>query len=656
MAILIPILILNIGAFSLSRLAKIESTVSYLIILMLSLDFIYFGALVDKLKPATLVCFAGMFVLFAIYMLKGGVNSLFKDIYKYCNIHMIFNFVSSVIYYRILVAKQPYLYYWDEIKIWGPSAKSVKMLDRLYSIGQNPVLHDRDYPAGNALMNYLFSFFSENYSEILLLTSYAVMFFAVFSAVSKLVEVKTKDRGLSVGIYLAFVLMPFLQNHTTIDMEGYNQISHAYGTAMVDFSVGVVFLAVLVLYFFDMDKYWYVLPAIYLVTVKKNGIFFALLAFCVIFCFELFVGRFNLKKKKKLIFTVVLGLLVPVLSYTAWGNHLDRYSQPAVQSGYNLEKTAARGSLVLKDMSFETAPLTDKVRQPKAMGFVANLTSARYKEILNEMKWYFAENQEIIKIKDRHLIVILFLMGLATAFLAEKKYTIALLLSSCGLTAACFVYNLCIAYQMQFYNDNMVEYPRYMLSYYYGWLYVMLVIALVFVVRKNLLKKLLILGLIAFSMWRINDIGLERTIIDAPDQLYYEFEQLENRLQPVNEILDEDDRVLLVWMDGYDIILYKYAYYLSPAICNNDTLGTGIDFTLNFRSPDIDAGDKTHFNRATTEDFADMLHKYFDYVYICDEYDWDFERSYGVLFDTPLAKDSLYAVTDNIIPLQKVVY
>ena len=49
MEILIPIILLNIGAFSFSRLFRIESTISYLIVLMFSLDFIYFGSLVDKL-------------------------------------------------------------------------------------------------------------------------------------------------------------------------------------------------------------------------------------------------------------------------------------------------------------------------------------------------------------------------------------------------------------------------------------------------------------------------------------------------------------------------------------------------------------------------------------------------------------------------------
>ena len=175
MNILIPIILLNIGAFALSRLAKVESTIAYLIVLMFSLDFIYFGALVDKLKPATAFCFAGMLGLFAVYIIKSKGRTILSDLKKYCNVHTVLNTASSLLYFKVLEIKQPKLYYWDEIRIWGATAKSVKLFDKLYSIGVTPGAYDRNYPAGNALLNYMFSFFTDNFSEIMLLTSYAIL-------------------------------------------------------------------------------------------------------------------------------------------------------------------------------------------------------------------------------------------------------------------------------------------------------------------------------------------------------------------------------------------------------------------------------------------------------------------------------------------------
>ena len=297
-----------------------------------------------------------------------------------------------------------------------------------------------------------------------------------------------------------------------------------------------------------------------------------------------------------------------------------------------------------------------KKNPSKISRLLDNLQTERYKEILNEMKWYFAENEELVYLKDKYLIVALLLGGIAVAFLSDKKYRIPLVLTSVGLTAACFVYNLCIAYQMQFYNDQMVEYPRYMLSYYYGWLYVMLVIVLVFVTDRALLKKIMMFALFAFSLWHLNDIGIDRTIIDATDRQYYGYRNQRQTLTGVNDVLQPGDRVLLVWMDGYDDILYGHSYYLDEVYCNRDTLGTNINFSVNFRNPDTYTGDADYFNFATKEEFTAILREYMDYVYICNEYDWDFEVGYSSLFEGGTANNTLYKVTDGEIPFQRVVY
>lgn len=656
MEILIPIIFLNIGAFSFSRLFRIESTISYLIVLMFSLDFIYFGSLVDKLKPAMTVCFAGLIALFIFYLKKTKGKYLLKDAVKYCNVHTVLNLASTFIYFGILKAKNVTLYYWDEIRIWGPSAKSVKLFNRLYSIGINPNSHDRNYPAGNALLNYLFSFFTDNFSEIILLTSYAILFFAVFSAAAKLVEVKTKNRALSIGTYFAFMMLPFLQNYHTIDKVGYSSISYAYGTSMVDFNVAVVFLAIFVIYFYNTNKFWYVLPSIYLVTVKKNGIFFVLLAFCVIFVFEFFIGKFNLKKAGKLVVTLLMALVVPVMSYLAWNMHLDHYDIPITKSEYQLKQTSVERTIRITPLESEELLVQPKKNPSRISIILSGLQTERYKEIMEEMKWYFSEFEELVYLKDKYLIVLLLAAGIVTAFLADKKYRIPLVLTSIGLTIACFVYNMCIAYQMQFYNDQMVEYPRYMISYYYGWLYVILAIVLIFPKDKTLLKKIIVFSIFAFSLWYLNEIGTDRTIINATDAQYHHYRQLEKKLENVNKTLENEDRVLLVWMSGYDDILYSHIYYLDGVYCNKDTRGTDIDFSVNFRNPDVYTGGETYFNYATETEFIDILKNYFDYVYVCNEYDRDFEVSYGSLFEGGMERDALYKVIDSEIPLQRVVY
>lgn len=652
---LYSIILLNIGAFSLSRIAKIESTVSYLITLMLCLDIVYLGALVDKLKPATICCFAGCIVLFVYYIFKSKGRTLYKDLRKYFNIHTLLNLFSTLGYTIILKNQQPALYYWDEIRIWGQSSKYVKYFDKLYSIGINPTSNDRNYPPGHTILNYILNFFSEDFSEIMLLVAYGVFFFAVYSAASKVIEKKTKNTVLSIGSYFVFLLIPFLQNQHAIDTVGYSSISYAYGTTMVDFNIAVGFFAVLVLYFFDMNKFWYVLPAIYLITIKKNGIFFAILAFCIIMCFEFFTGKFTVKKFRKLAATVIAGLIIPLGAYLAWNIHLDRYRPAEVTPAYNLKVSAPAEILSIEKLSGDKLLVEPKKNPSRLSVILSGFTTERYKEVVDEMKWYFNENKEIVHIKDKHLITCLFALGFIAAFLSDRKYLLPIIFTNIGIFLSCFIYNLLLAWQIQFYNDQMVEYPRYMLSYYYGWLFVVIFMAIIFVKKHITVKKAVVLSLIGCCMLHLNTIGLNRTVISHPGDIYAPYRLLEKRIEPALDILNEGDRVLLVWMSGYDDIVYSYKYYFMPAVCNTDTLGTGIDFSIGFRSPELYTKETSYFNYATPETFAQLLKDYYDYVYICNEYDWDFELSYGSLFDTPLSKDSLYKVTDNEIPLQKVV-
>ncbi|MBR5251465.1 MAG: hypothetical protein IKV52_01420, partial [Oscillospiraceae bacterium] len=571
-------------------------------------------------------------------------------------------------YTAILFIAQPKLYYWDEIRIWGASAKIVKEYDRLYSVGINLSSNDRNYPAGHTILNYFYSFFEQNYSEILQLAAYGMLFFAVFAAAGKLVEQKTGKKALSIGTYFALVMLPFVQNQHHIDFVGYSSISYAYGTTMVDFNLAVVFLAVLVLYFADMDNVWYVLPSVYLITVKKAGIFFALLAFCVIFCFAFFSDKFDIRKLKKVALVLVFALVIPLASYFAWNVHLDHYAPQEMDSPYKLTAADYKATLLaanivsetdiiakVKYMTADEGVVPQKTELSTFDRIMRRLQSDRFAEITEDMKTYFEENCELVNVRDKYLIIGLLVLGVVVAVFAERKYRVALVLTSVGLTAGCFVYALCMSYQMVSYNDQMVEYPRYMLSYYYGWIFVMLIITLVFVQRKTLIKKLIVYFIAAACVMYVYSIGPDRTIIDAPDDLYSEYQQLEQKLEPVNEIVGKDDRVLLVWMSGYDDILYNHKYYLMPAICNVDTQGTDIDFSVNFRNPDTYQGSEDYFNFATEEVFGQILLQYYDYLYVCNEFDTEFADGYKGLFDSEVTANTLYRVTDGEFILQKVV-
>lgn len=663
MSVLIVFIILSLFSMAVKDRLKTDTMAVYFAALMLSVDILYFAALADFLRPAALLVFgvlggvsaAGVFT--AARQKKSLTNRQKPDIYF--TLHNI----SCVVFALIFSVKKPALYYWDELNLWGPSAKAVKLFDRLYSIGINPSTNDRNYPPGNAILNYFFSFFDSEYREYVLLLSYAFLFLACFAVGAWAVYRMTGSHTLGIGSYFVFMVSPFIAgNH--LPLPDYSTLSYAYGTTMVDFNLAAVFLGILALYFAEKDRKLFLLPMIYMVTIKKNGIFFALLAFCVIACFELFTFKEKGWKLKKALVNTVLAVAVAAIAYGAWPLHLEAYSTPRREKIYDLTDTAAQPEIQVKTVE-NAVDGTEKVEEPvkkrvkpsqtsiKAI-FIPSLRTERYNEILDEMKWYFVHNKEVIFCTDTVLIAVLFILGTVAAFCAPKGRKLAVLLASGGLTAGCFVYNLVIGYQMQFYNDMMVEYPRYMLSYYFGWIYL---IILLFVASKGVdtrAKNILLTALLAASLFSIYHTGLDYTVFDAPQNRAQWAQSVATDADRLKTVLNEDDVVYLLCEDQVVLPYIAYRYNLMPVLSGIDTLSTGIDFFINFREKIDYTSDRQYYHVASPEKFTDVMNTYFDYIYVVHADD-DFHKSYSKLFSDGLTQGTLYKVTTGEIPMQAVI-
>lgn len=98
---------------------------------------------------------------------------------------------------------------------------------------------------------------------------------------------------------------------------------------------------------------------------------------------------------------------------------------------------------------------------------------------------------------------------------------------------------------------------------------------------------------------------------------------------------------------------HSYGYHLLPAICNQDTKGTGIDFTISFREK-LEAGsDRRYYNIASPQLYARLMTEYFDYVYVVRP-DEEFRESYSHLFSDGMTEGTLYKITEQNVPMQVV--
>lgn len=661
MLVIMPLMILGLFSISARENYDIDSMVVFFVSLMLFLDILYFAALVDKLRIVAIILFIS-FLSITIYILaKKCKERKLYTIFKNCNVYFgLFN-ISCVVFSLIFSVKKPALYYWDELNIWGPSAKAVKLFDRLYSIGINPSTNDRNYPPGNAILNYFFSFFDSDYSEYVLLISYAFLFLACFALVASVIYKLTKNHTVAIGSYFVMLLSPFIAaNH--LPKADYSSISYAYGTTMVDFNLAVVFIAVIALYFGERNRKWFLLPLIYLITIKKNGIFFALLAICVIGCYEFFVFKEKGWKLKKAVVTCLSAIVAIGLAYGAWTVHLDYYELPKQEKIFNLKDAQPKTEVkqaVDAEKTEEISELPAKKRvKPRETSikaiFIPSLRTERYNEILDEMKWYFINNKEIVFCTDIVLIGFLFVLGIVAAIRGKKEWRIAALFTVFGITAGCFVYNLVIAYQMQFYNDMMVEYPRYMLSYYFSWIYLVMFMFLTSEKIRDSVKNMLITTVLTVSLVYVYGTGLDYTVIDRPQNPASWAKSVTEQTKKVNMVLEKGDRVYLVYPDQDGETYIAYRYNLQPAYAGIDTLSTGIDFSINFREKIDYTSDRQYYNVASPQKFTDVMNTYFDYIYVIQP-DEEFYTSYSELFSDGMTTGTLYKVTTGEIPMQAVI-
>ena len=656
MLALIPVLIISFSSLYFKDKLKTDGFTAYFVLLMASLNIVYFAALVDFLKPAATL----VYIILSLTAIAGVINcrknktTLFSDRKEDIFLHL--NNIACAVFAVIFSVVKPGIYYWDEFNLWAPSAKALKLFDRLYSIGINPSTNDRKYPPGNAILNYFLSYFDGQFKEYVLLLSYAILFIACFTMAASAVYKLTDNLTVSVGSWLLFVLSPFMAAYHSHSAR-YTSLSYAYGTTMVDFNLPVVFLAAMALYLAHRDKKWYLLPTLFLLTIKKNGIFLVLLGFCIIACFEFFTFKEKDWKFKKAFLNILLALLIPLASYAAWFVHLDAYRMTKQKAQFDLKETVVE--TVQQEKAETSRPSEEKRRVKRSETsikaiFIPSLRTDRYNEILDEMKWYFVNNKETIFTTDIVLIGVLFILGTLAALCQEKERKLAVFFVSTGLTAGCFVYNLVIAYQMQFYNDMMVEYPRYMVSYYFGWIYVILLLFFTAPKLKNTFRQCVMLIIIGFTMFDIYNTGLDYTVFDAPENAYKWGREITQATEFANSVLKKEDRVYLVYKDQ-DIITYiRYRYNLLPAYSGFDTQNTGFDFSINFREKLDPESDRQYYLIASPEKFTEVMKYYFDYIYVIEP-DYEFYNSYNSLFSDGITKGTLYRITDNDIPMQVVL-
>ena len=672
MTVLLPVLLLNLAALLLQEKLHTSSMHCYFTVLCAALAVLYAagftGAMSGAMTVMLLLLAAGTVWYLARHLRQKDLAARLRD---YADPFVLLYNGAAAVFTVIFALQKPLCYYWDEYSFWSVSAKYVKYYGQFYN--QQADLTFPSLPPMNSVLGYFFMYFSRSFADYKLLLSYAFLMLAIFAMTAAWLHKKTQNLPLAVGAFVVLVLSPFWENYHA-PAKDYTSLVYAYGTAMVDFLIAVVFLGCAVSYL-ESGRAWVALPPlIYLALMKNTSVFFALQAAALLTFFALCApGQKPLKKTLSVALTLVLTVGVVAGAYQSWFWGLQKttprtsecpftltdpeidyaalYAQPAVQETAGAEQEQA------PEAAADAVPAEPAEEEQPDGGFLSVFVDARrterHRQVLATMRQEFLSEKITAFVPDRFLVVLLLALGLGCAALC-RGYRLPLAVLSLGLALGAVVYNLTISYFIADFHDGMVEYARYMTSYYWLWIYTVFLVAVpILHAAKPAVGQLAVAALACFGMATVLQPGLSYTVFAAPQNAYAAVMQAEETAEAYRSYLTKDTRVYAVLPDQDTWGYFLYKQRLLPALADVDTLHSGVDFTISFRDHIDPAGGRYYYNVADAATFTQVMHTYFDYVLIVDP-DPEFVASYNNLFSGGVRRGVLYRITDNAVPMQEV--
>ena len=670
MSVLLPVLLLNLAALLLQEFLHTSSMHCYFTALCTALAVLYAAGVCGVMPAAA----AGLWVLTAagaaVYLVRHlRKKDLAARLRDYAEPFALLYNGAAAVFAVIFTLQKPLCYYWDEYSFWSVSAKYVKYYGQYYN--RQPDLTFSTLPPMNSVLGYFFMYFSRDFADYKLLLAYAFLMLVVFAMTAAWLHKKTQNLPLAVGAFAVLVFSPFWEAYHTA-AEDYSSLSYAYGTTMVDFLIAVVFLGCAVSYLESGRALLTLPPLVYLTLMKNTSVFFALQAAALIAFFAVFASEKKpLKKALSVVLTLVLTMAVVGTSYLSWFWCLAKTTPESTVSAFTLtepegERGIMRAPAAQPETEIAETPPQEQTEEPAELqqdegqadgGFlsicVASRRSLRHKQVLETMRQEFATAKITAFVPDRFLVVLLLALGLLCAALC-KKHRLPLALLAVALAAGALVYNLTISYFIADFNDGMVEYPRYMTSYYWLWLYMVFLVAVpILHAMRPAAAQLAMAALACFGLSTVLNTGLSHTVFAAPQNAYAQELAAEEIIEKYRDFLTKDTRVYVPLRDQDTWSYFLYKQRLLPALADVDTLNSGLDFTVSFRDHIDPDSERTYYNVADLTTFTEVMRTYFDYVLIVDP-DPEFVQTYSSLFAGGVRGGVLYKITGEDIPLQEV--
>ncbi len=549
---------------------------------------------------------------------------------------------ATLIFFLIYHLQQPMFYYWDEYSFWGTAAMVTKELDALYTYTPYILTHLNGIPPITSVLSYLMQFFAFDFYDHSVYFAYAFLAISVFGAVTELIEEKTKQHFLTPVIFLLFLLSVFLQTYH-LPSADYDSLSYGYGTAMADFNIAIIAIGVLAIYFGNTKSYFFATGLIPMILIKDVGVIFAVLIICVVFVFSF------LSREKKFV-TNLVGFalciaLVPSI-YFAWDRHVN-----TIYAENSLQLTITDEIVERQDLEYYNLPIEEGSGSEEEHESSPTVTE-NMRNILREMLNQFRASSMIGFVNDYIMLVIMVLLGVVSIVFAKKSHRPALLLANIGFLAGMVLYALALSFFITGFSDDMVEYPRYLMPYFFIYLYFNFIACLIVVTprfRKGV--SISVVALVILLCANLLYIGTDYTFISSPENAYADAKVEKAAIERYGSL---DGNTLLISNRFNDYHYLTNQKFFFPNIVNYNRYFNWLDYSMGFSDAEhITDETSEYFIVATIDEFLAIYHQNFDYIYVSHP-QTEFVESYGELFvEKPIA-NTLYYFNSEIEMFEEV--
>ena len=434
---------------------------------------------------------------------------------------------------------QPMFTQWDEFTAWGLAPKMVAERSAFYVADPINLTASFTYPA-TSLVSYLFQRVPGQFSEWQCLAALDILALACLAPAAALPR---KNWAHSVLIFAAGFLLPFFFSVVPAGTR-----STVYCNAMADTPLAMLFGGTLCLYFaVGGRKTGFLscaLPLAVLTMTKDIGFAYALIAVFLIGLDQLFGTAHPARRSRGRMFAVALGkaavLAVPVLAvFLSW----NRYTAAVTPTADTAASVGSEG------LSYG-AVLAGGIRQLLGIG-----REERFAAILSAMGQAFLHRRVCLlgaPVVAVGCIVLIYLAaGLAAPKGAPRRRVIA------GFAGAAFCFSALYAFHLilYFYNFSEAEglalkdFERYIAPYLQGWM---------------------LAGFCVLGITVAQGSGLPHRLGSAAlaDSVYTLRRDVKQRAEQMNEVLNWNDRVLIISQGDDATRWYYYKYELTAKVVN----------------------------------------------------------------------------------------